>query len=187
MVLSRVELWWCADVKDSEAWLPIGLLVKVVVVVDGGIVKVTSTVPIKVCVVDELNHAVSDPEAAPELLLCVPVTRGIVVKLKEGNGVKIGTVKVVALWVSGPVSVGVDVSLNDGNGALVDTVLFIAERVMTDATRVLVKGACVTPVPVRLFAVGPTIEVAFVCGKGGVLEVLTDVLTATVAEEVDVE
>lgn len=115
--------------------LLIGASVLVTVFVDRGRVKVTSTVPVTVgcMIVEELDCVGVDQINVVEVPLPAPVTRGIVVKLKEGNGVKMrGMVKVVVgvACCSDPVSFGREVVLLDGNGALEDIVPLMTNRVV---------------------------------------------------------
>lgn len=71
--------------------------VLVIILVDLGNVNVVSTVPTSGCVVVvELDCVGADHKTVLDVPLPVPVTRGIVVKLKEGNGVNTrGIVKLV--------------------------------------------------------------------------------------------
>lgn len=145
--------------------LPLGAMVRVIVgVMDGAI-----TVALAQLVCVDFDQFV------------MPVTSGTVVRLKDGNGVRMrGIVTVVKVWFPGPVSRGTEVALVDGDGGM-------GANVPLFTNRVVVEGVCVSSVPVRLLAVGPPTEVALVCGKGGVPEMLADVLIATVVSDVDVE
>lgn len=70
--------------------LLIGASVLVTVSVDRGRVKVDSTVPTPgIMVVEEFDCVGVGQSSVVEVPLPAPVTRGIVVRLKEGNGVKI--------------------------------------------------------------------------------------------------
>lgn len=75
--------------------LLIGAMVRVSVVVVDGTITVTLTVPVCVTVV-AFDCAGLDPKIVLKVSLPVLVTRGMVVRLKEGKGVKMaGNVMVV--------------------------------------------------------------------------------------------
>lgn len=193
-VLIQVEWGLLSEDDVAEALLLIDPAVLVTVFVDVGKVTVVSTVPTTGCVVVvKLDCVEVDHRTVMEVALPVPVTRGIVVKLKEGNGVKTrGIVNVVVdvVWLSDPVPAGKEVALIDRSGGMEDTVPLLTELVeLVDQTRrVLVEEVCVTSGPDRLNVVSPVAEVKVVCEKWDVtVEEFTDVLIATVASDVDVD
>lgn len=112
------------------------MVVVVDVVVDG-----TITVPLTglaSIVVDEFDHIGTVPEIVLEAPSPVPVTRGIVVKLKEGIGVKTtGIVIFVEVWFPCPVSDGTELALVDGSGKVEDTVPLMTSQVVVEVKRIV--------------------------------------------------